>query len=470
MEDQKPLLMRQYQAWIAPAPSPDDTDREVFFIKALVILDTNVLLDLYEYTPTARKQVFAALERISAQLWLPYQVGLEFVRNRHSRVRSHSRALQDAPGQIERKFADAAKAIVNARELIQNMLETYTRDTQAQDALEEKINVKVVESHLDGWKEPLLSHARALKDEQDQTVGKLWSGDDILEAVAALFEDRIGAPPPPGVVRQRVEDAYSYRFPNNIPPGFSDMGKATPLRSAGDYLLWEEVIEKAAAMQEPRRVLLVSADGKEDWYQPPELGMKSRPWPMLFDEMRQRAGAELRIEKPQSFFDGIRQYLHVDIAEETSEEIKRAAESSEESLLAKAIVTETEAAVSAPPTELSIAAYQAAGLTTSAVRRAVESSTHRLFQWWLIGVTVEFGRRKASDGEPLVEMLAAIRSNSPPGPHWVQGTVLREGEWPYRTSTWIAPWFVQVVGLAPEADRLVLQRLAVRQADAYGAT
>ncbi len=460
--------MRQYNAWIAPPECSEDTGRKDFFVEAAVVLDANVLLDLYEYTPQARNQVFAALETVSPRLWLPHQVGLEFVRNRHRVVHGHNKALQDAPSQINRKLMEAVKAVVDARTLVQDMLQTYNRDAQAQQKLSEEINQEAVLDRLGTWKDLLMNHVNELKNAQYLTLGTLRTGDSILEKVAALFGDNVGAPPDPEILRMRVETAVTYRFPNKIPPGFSDL-KSTPLQSAGDYLLWEEIIDYAATLPHPRRVLLVSADGKEDWYQPAQFGVQSRPWPMLFDEIKQRAGASLRIEQPQEFFDGIRLYKDVDITEETSAEIKRAAESLEradESLVSDIEITESDAAVIEPPSDLSLLAYQAAGLTTSVVRHAIRAPEHRLFRWWLIGVTAELGRRRPAEAEPPVEMPAAIRCDGPPGPHWLRGTVLSEGEWPYRTSTWIAPWFVQVVRSAPEADRLVLQRLAARQADA----
>ncbi|MFC7470849.1 PIN-like domain-containing protein [Actinomadura keratinilytica] len=52
------------------------------------MLDTNVLLSLYEYTETSRKEVLSALEQTAGRLWMPYQVGLEFVRGRRSTLES----------------------------------------------------------------------------------------------------------------------------------------------------------------------------------------------------------------------------------------------------------------------------------------------------------------------------------------------------------------------------------------------
>lgn len=47
-EDEYPLI-RQYRDWIQSSPSEDSPDREQFFTQGTVVLDTNVLLSLYEY-------------------------------------------------------------------------------------------------------------------------------------------------------------------------------------------------------------------------------------------------------------------------------------------------------------------------------------------------------------------------------------------------------------------------------------
>ena len=48
----------------------------------LVALDTNVLLSLYRFQSNARDDLFRALESLENRLWIPYQVALEFHRNR----------------------------------------------------------------------------------------------------------------------------------------------------------------------------------------------------------------------------------------------------------------------------------------------------------------------------------------------------------------------------------------------------
>ncbi|MFG2554973.1 PIN-like domain-containing protein [Streptomyces sp. NPDC048581] len=450
----------------------DDANRETFFTQGLVVLDTNVLLSLYEYTPTAREQVFGALEQIAPRLWLPHQVGLEFARGRHRVIANRVKALGEAPDALNKKLQKARQAVIEASTFVKDLLEKYAQDEAASAALDKQINNQAIDDRLEEWRTLLKQHVQQLKDEQDVRLGSIETNDPVLPRIAALYDDRIAPPTPPEIVKKRVDEASNHRFPNRIPPGFSDWGKGTPLEAAGDYLLWAEILEIAETLPEPRRVLLISSDGmsenKEDWYQKAEQGRARRPWPTLFDEMKLHASAELRLEEPRSFFEGIDQFLNPDVqlTETTYEEIDRAAETMAYGVGQKQEpVTEETAAFTDPPEGLALAAYRAAGLTTGVIRRLVESAGHRSFQWWLIGVTAELEQRRTEEDEPAVELVAAVRSARRPRPEWLPGEVLKQGEWPYRLNSWISPWFVQAVQSASEADRLLLQRHAARQAD-----
>lgn len=462
-------MLQQYKAWLQPGGLMCDEDRRRFFTEALVVLDTNVLLSLYEYTPPARAQVLAALERVKERLWLPYQVGLEFVRGRHRVIASRTSTLRSAPDDVNRKLNEARKALLGASALVKDLLAKYAQDDDAIRELDSQINQDAVEERFTDWKETLLKQVAKLKNEHDVALASVASNDPVLPCVAELYGDRIGKQPAQEVLRQRVKEAAEYRFPNNIPPGFSDRGKATPLQAAGDFLLWEELVEEAKSSDSLARVLFISADvTKGDWYEPEESGRGPRPWPMLYDELRLRSGAELCIETPGHFFQGVRQYLDAEITETTYEEIDRAAERPVSFTQDYADpVTEESAGLLEPPPGLALAAYRAAGLTTAPVRAALESPERAqwMFQWWLIGVTAQLGRREPVDGEPEIELQAATRSSIRPAPHWQPGQLLRLGEWPYRSTSWIAPWFVQLLNRTAQADRMLLQRLAAHQAD-----
>jgi hypothetical protein len=319
-------LQRQYRAWLRSTPSENDTERRAFFTHGLIVLDTNVLLNLYDYTPSARNQVFEALEQVKDNMWLPHQVGLEYVRGRHRVVDSRNKDLKDAQKVLRRKFDDARNAVAQASKQLQQLLEHYARDTMDRDAIAKKINEESTEALLNPWYKELSSQIKKLQEQHDIDLSSVAIDDPVLARLASIFGDRIAKPTHPDLVQKRVDEASSYRFPNKIPPGYSDANKDTPLQSAGDYLLWAELLDRTTAIG-AKRVLLVSADTKDDWYEPAEPGRSSRPWPMLVDELWQRAGADLRIETPKDFYRGVGKYLHANITQKTYAEIDRAVES-----------------------------------------------------------------------------------------------------------------------------------------------
>ncbi|WP_268842466.1 PIN-like domain-containing protein [Aeromonas enteropelogenes] len=53
----------------------------------LFVFDTNVFLNLYGYAEQTRNDFFELLTAISHNIWIPYQVGLEYQRRRLETIR-----------------------------------------------------------------------------------------------------------------------------------------------------------------------------------------------------------------------------------------------------------------------------------------------------------------------------------------------------------------------------------------------
>ncbi|GAA2623862.1 hypothetical protein GCM10010425_19160 [Streptomyces spororaveus] len=464
-----PVLLRRFAAWLQPGPSSEDAERGAFFNDGIIVLDTNVLLSLYEYTETSRQEVLSALEQAAGRLWMPYQVGLEFVRGRRSTLESRKRALADAASDVNKKLMAARKAIVEAKTLVCAQLDKYARAHEEIAQLQALAADTSVDAHLDLYRREFKRHLDMLKADHSLALNTADASDPILACIAELYGEGVGEQPEDQVLRERIEEATNFRFPNKIPPGFADSGKETPLRSAGDFLLWEELIDHVSKMPGgSRQVLFVSNDTKEDWYES-ELGSRSaRPWPSLVDELKRRAGADLRVETPLSFYGGIKEFLDAELAEDTYAEIERVSEAFELRIPQDRLpVTEETAPFLAPPEGLALAALESIGIASALLRAAVESSSPSqwLFQWWLIGVTAQLGRRAAEEFEPPVAIAAACRGNEPPSPSWRPGTDLSSGEWLHRDSSWIAPWFMELLEAVPNRDMAVLRSLAAQQAE-----
>ncbi|MEV8606787.1 PIN-like domain-containing protein [Amycolatopsis sp. NPDC051373] len=463
-----PLLVERFAAWLKPQPSPSDEERAGFFRDGLIVLDTNVLLSLYEYTETSREEVLSALGRTQGRLWMPYQVGLEFVRGRRSTLDSRMRALGDAAKQVNQKLMAARRAIVEAKVVVRAHIEKFSRAPEAIAELESVVAEKGIDEQLALYRREFKRHLDLLKSDHDLELGSADAEDPILARVAQLYGDAIGEKPEDSVLRERVEEAATFRFPNKIPPGYADSGKGTQLRSAGDFLIWEELVAHVSGLSNlGKRILFVSNDTKEDWYDPGLNLRESQPWPSLIDEMKRRGKGELRIETPLGFYGGIREYLDAELAENTYAEIGRVSEDignrvSEPQMA----ITEEVAPHVEPPEGLAISAFHSVGLVSATVRAAVESTSARwaVFRWWLIGATAQLERRAVEVWEPGVEIQAAVRGKEAPSAGWQPGSVLPVGEWLHRSDSWIALWFLDLLANVPPVDRDVLCGLAAQQA------
>lgn len=53
----------------------------VIWERGVIVLDTNILLNLYRYSEATRDDILSAMEKLKDRLWMPYQVGLEYFNN-----------------------------------------------------------------------------------------------------------------------------------------------------------------------------------------------------------------------------------------------------------------------------------------------------------------------------------------------------------------------------------------------------
>lgn len=110
--------------------------------------------------------------------------------------------------------------------------------------------------------------------------------DDVLKRIEAALDGRVAAAPDPGTIRDRTEEFTTWRVPARVPPGFEDRGKAGTVRTAGDFLIWAEILEHAVAND--LDVLFVTEDGKDDWWE--VVDDKRRPHRALVLEFQRATG------------------------------------------------------------------------------------------------------------------------------------------------------------------------------------
>lgn len=213
---------------------------------AVVVVDTNVLLDLYRYVTGPRDKLLRALEEIKERIFIPHQVALEFWRGREGAL--NDVAIRRPP--VVEQLTDAGE---NARQSINGWANRVGLGLQERADV-----VKVIADAV----EEARSTIEQLAAEERSARASDTSEDLILDRIVELCDGRVGEVPDVNILNERKEEGLR-RAESGEPPGYRDK-KKDPDRVVGDYLLWCESMDEACARNSD--LVFVTRDTKEDWW------------------------------------------------------------------------------------------------------------------------------------------------------------------------------------------------------------
>lgn len=244
---------------------PTEKEFKGLWDSCLFVVDTNVLLNLYRYTESTRTELINILEKIKDNLWMPYQVGLEFHENRIKVILDQTAAYDQLIQEIE-QFETEFKKKINTKYSKHSTIDSkeFTDEiSKAVNNLKKKIEDKK-NSHPD-----------------------LINNDDLLDTINKFYEDKIGEP----YDKVRLEELYKeaeVRFKDKIPPGFLD-DKKDGNKKYSDYIIWSQLIDKAIETKKP--IIFITEDLKEDWWLRVS-GKTIGPKPELISEIEKKANVD----------------------------------------------------------------------------------------------------------------------------------------------------------------------------------
>ncbi|MFI6334808.1 PIN-like domain-containing protein [Streptomyces sp. NPDC050535] len=278
--------------------SPSDEDYRAVLTSGLVVLDTNVLLNLYRYEVRTRVDLIQVLERLSPCLWIPHQAADEFWRNREQTLVNRRQSTKEALEQLEKPTRAIDHAITNWARSVglpsERQAEIRKLHTEAITTVREAISSLVEDDHL--------GRARDTNE------------DPVLQRLVPVL--KVGPALPPEDYANALQEADA-RITNEVPPGYKDAGKPDH-RGAGDYLVWEQTLREAVVRRTD--VLLVTGDVKEDWWRKFQ-NITRGPRLELIQELRERAGTQLFMLQPQDLLRIAGRLLQVEVGPESVGEI-----------------------------------------------------------------------------------------------------------------------------------------------------
>lgn len=270
--------------------------------EGLVLVDTNVLLNLYRSAAEPREELLNVLERLGDRLWVPHQVISEFWRHREEATLD----LQDA--------ADTArKGLSKLLDQSLSALHAWTNRV----ALPDEQVVALDEALATGFQQIESAVFDATRQTQEQQSNNTHE-DQVLARLEPILQGRVGRPLDEAVAADAVAEGMR-RVAAKEPPGYEDADKPGT-EASGDYVVWEQTLLEAARRKVT--VLLVTEDLKPDWWHFVR-GQRRGPRVELVEEMRERAGVQLLMTRTEQLLRLAPDILHVPVHASTVEDFIR---------------------------------------------------------------------------------------------------------------------------------------------------
>ncbi|WP_108424467.1 PIN domain-containing protein [Flagellimonas amoyensis] len=257
------------------------------FLNSIFVLDTNVLLNFYRYSTNTVKNYIDALSSIKNKLWLPYQVGHEFHRNRVNEIYNQCKIYNESIKEL-------------------NLIREKFTNVHRNPFLDEK--------HIDNL-DKIIEELTATKNYFEN----LPQNDKMLKEIEILFNKRTSTSLLPEEL-QLIYTEGAKRFKNNVPPGYMDeKQKPEEHRKYGDLIIWKEIIK--IAKEKKQNIIFVTSEKKEDWWSVIN-GKLIGPRPELRREFFQLADRQYYSYQPFRFLELIKKYFDLQLDIETIREVK----------------------------------------------------------------------------------------------------------------------------------------------------
>lgn len=278
--------------------------------KAIIVLDTNSLLNLYRYNNDNRVKYLDILEKLNERLYSTQQIMNEFYRNRNKLIRNRI----DFKEKLTHYFNDAFNGLVNRIESgSDGELGSVLAILRFEDDLNYKIKKIVNES-----RDKISHEIESFINDIDNSY--LMTSDKILDKICELYDNKIHAE----FSQEKLDEVYKRgedRYEKLIPPGYKDNNKQSPSKY-GDLVIWYEMMDVAKIQKS--HVLFISDDRKDDWV----LNIDGKDYGTrrdLIKEFYNETGQLFYSMKTSIFIENISKIINITDIEELESETDRIA-------------------------------------------------------------------------------------------------------------------------------------------------
>lgn len=285
--------------------------------ETVFIFDTNILLNLYQYSQETQDEFFKILKIIEDRIWIPFHVALEYQRRRLDVIRDEKAVFR----KIDDKLTSIKKSVDNNF----SEFKLKARNPDLFD-IEEK------------FKRDICSLIDNFKVEVDR-VGKsqpcVRTHDEIRAKLDNLLVGKIGDEPKEDWVLQVATDG-AIRYENKVPPGYQDISKDKDASKAsfthnnikyerkfGDLIIWKQILEYLKSLDNLKNIIFITDDSKEDWWEIIDSGGDKNigARPELKSEVYRETGVDsFKMYHTNDFLTAAKKYCGITVDDKAIEE------------------------------------------------------------------------------------------------------------------------------------------------------
>lgn len=257
---------------------------------SLITFDTNVILNLYRYSDSTKIAILELIKKFEKQIFLTFQVGLEYNRNRYEIISDQENSHND--------FLKKLKII--------------------EDDLNSKDSPPFLTDKLHNSLSKVFNNVEKEVKEHIDSFNKMPDNDEIFNKIDELFKGKITEK----FDEERIKKIYQegkLRYDKKIPPGYEDHKKPEEKRY-GDLIFWLQILEKSKS--EKKSVILISDERKEDWIWKLKNGKTIGPRQELIEEMKTFSGKNFHIYSSERFLNFGQMYLEENVNDKAIQEIE----------------------------------------------------------------------------------------------------------------------------------------------------
>ena len=258
---------------------------------SLITFDTNVILNLYRYSNSTKVAILELIQKFEKQIFLTFQVGLEYNRNRYERISDQENSHND--------FLKKLKII--------------------EDDLNSKDSPPFLTDKLHNSLSKVFNNVEKEVKEHIVSFNKMPDNDEIFNKIDKLFKGKITEKFDEERIK-KIHQEGKLRYEKKIPPGYEDHRKQEEKRY-GDLIFWLQILEKSKS--EKKSIILISEERKEDWIWKLKNGKTIGPRQELIEEMKTYSGKDFHIYSSDRFLKFGQMYFQENVNDKAIQEIEK---------------------------------------------------------------------------------------------------------------------------------------------------